>query len=108
MALVAASVDALAMESAALRELTPGDDVAVNRLVEADELLELEVPVEVDAPPAEEVSELEEAEEAVEEAVEDVVAAVLLEELLDELELREPPALVSLELTVLFMSTPEA
>jgi hypothetical protein len=102
MALEAASVEALAVERAALRELAPGEELGAKRLVEMEEPPEAEVLVEAEAP-EEEVSE----PEAAEEALEVVLAAGLLEEPLEESEVREPPALVSLERTVLFMSTPE-
>jgi hypothetical protein len=102
MALEAASVEALAVETAALRELAPGEELGAKRLVEMEEPPEAEVLVEAEAP-EEEVSE----PEAAEEALEVVLAAGLLEEPLEESEVREPPALVSLERTVLFMSTPE-
>jgi hypothetical protein len=106
MALEAASVEALAVERAALRELAPGEELGAKRLVEMEEPPEAEVLVEAEAEaeaPEEEVSE----PEAAEEALEVVLAAALLEEPLEESEVREPPALVSLERTVLFMSTPE-
>ena len=104
MALEAGSVEEPAMERAALRELAPGEEVGVKRLVEMEEPPEAEVLVEAEVPEEEEeVSE----PEAAEEELEVVLDAVLLEEALEESEVREPPALVSLERTVLFMSTPE-